>query len=58
MIESGHKWFVCSNGKIYDSYGQHVKHFPDVPEMLERLKQDGYVIAAASRYSDFDDLAS
>ena len=38
-----------SDGEIYDKYGHHVTYFPDVPEILEKLTQEGYVVAAASR---------
>ena len=40
---------LTSNGKIYDMYGKLVKHFPYVPQMLDRLTKEGYVLAAASR---------
>ena len=46
------KFFFCyfpSDGEIYDKYGDHVTFFPDVPEILEKLTQEGYVVAAASR---------
>ena len=43
--------FIVSivTGEIYDKYGDHVTYFPDVPEILENLTQEGYVVAAASR---------
>ena len=39
---------VCS-GVIVDSMGQKVKYYPEVPEILEQLKSEGYLIAIASR---------
>jgi len=37
------------HGNVVDSGGQAVKPFPEVPQLLEKLRQDGYKIAAASR---------
>ncbi|XP_003742124.1 magnesium-dependent phosphatase 1 [Galendromus occidentalis] len=37
------------NGNIFDADGQAVKPFPEVPRLLEKLRQDGYQIGAASR---------
>lgn len=34
---------------MLDAYGQVVKPFPEVPALLEKLRADGYKIAAASR---------
>ena len=52
-MQSSAKKVVCcslhSDGEIYDKYGDHVTYFPDVPEILEKLTQEGYVVAAASR---------
>ncbi|XP_022689161.1 magnesium-dependent phosphatase 1-like [Varroa jacobsoni] len=36
-------------GNVFDSYGQAVKPFPEVPTLLEYLRSEGYQIAAASR---------
>ena len=43
--------FLCrfSDGKVYDRYGQHVKHYPEVPAVLKRLKSEGYLLGVASR---------
>ena len=40
---------VCSDDKIYDRHGQLVKCFPEVPDVLESLQQQGYQLGVASR---------
>ncbi|WAR12134.1 MGDP1-like protein [Mya arenaria] len=37
------------SGEIVDRHGRVVKPFRDVPKVLAKLKQDGYIIAVASR---------
>ena len=39
----------CSEGKVYDGYGQHLKPFPEVPAILEELTEKGIILVAASR---------
>ncbi|XP_041376449.1 magnesium-dependent phosphatase 1-like isoform X2 [Gigantopelta aegis] len=39
------------NGEIVDSAGYHVTVYPDVPQILEKLHAEGYVMAVASRTS-------
>ncbi|CAK9301573.1 unnamed protein product [Gordionus sp. m RMFG-2023] len=41
--------FHKKNGKVYDSCGEELLPYPDVPEILENLSKDGYTLAAASR---------
>ncbi|RZB41652.1 Acid PPase, HAD 2, and/or Hydrolase domain containing protein [Asbolus verrucosus] len=38
-----------SNGTIVDSLGFKVSHYPEVPEVLNDLHKQGYVLAVASR---------
>lgn len=33
-----------------DGTGQKIKPYPDVPEILEELKNEGYTLGIASRY--------
>ncbi|KAF4519076.1 hypothetical protein B566_EDAN001668 [Ephemera danica] len=39
----------CRNGSIVDQRGRKIKHFPEVPALLERLQSEGYELAVASR---------
>ncbi|CAB3364947.1 Hypothetical predicted protein [Cloeon dipterum] len=41
--------FKKQSGKVVDRHGSEIKHFPEVPVLLEKLTSDGYEIAAASR---------
>ncbi|XP_064460331.1 magnesium-dependent phosphatase 1-like isoform X2 [Ornithodoros turicata] len=43
-----------SKGRIVDLHGQKVRVFPDVPEILERLKREQYALGVASRTDDPD----
>lgn len=45
---------VYRNEVLYDRYGKKVTHFPDVPDILERLTNAGIPIAAASRTGEID----
>lgn len=40
----------CRSGEIVDRTGRLVKPYPEVPQILERLKSEGYIISVASRY--------
>ncbi|KAF2896773.1 hypothetical protein ILUMI_09391 [Ignelater luminosus] len=42
------------SGKIADFYGQIVKCYPEVPEVLNKLHQEGYVLAVASRTGEIE----
>jgi len=42
---------MTSNGKIYDSRRQEIKHYPDVPAILRKLHEDGFQLGIASRTS-------
>lgn len=37
-----------------DAHGQTIKHYPEVPEILKFLKDEGIPVAAASRTSEID----
>mgnify|MGYP000063639125 CR=1 FL=1 len=37
------------SGEVVDRHGRIVKHFRDVPKVLQQLQADGYIIAVASR---------
>ncbi|CAG2159388.1 unnamed protein product [Oppiella nova] len=39
------------NGKVVDAYGQKVKYYPEVPEVLQTLSLMGYTLGIASRTS-------
>ncbi|KAK4877335.1 hypothetical protein RN001_009841 [Aquatica leii] len=41
-----------SSGSIVDSTGATVKCYKEVPKVLEKLKQDGYILGVASRTSE------
>ncbi|XP_005091247.1 magnesium-dependent phosphatase 1 [Aplysia californica] len=40
-----------SNGKVYDADKQHVKYYPDVPDILRKLHQEDFKLGIASRTS-------
>jgi len=40
---------MASNSKVYDKHKQHVKFYPDVPEILRKLHEDGFQLGIASR---------
>ncbi|OWF50094.1 magnesium-dependent phosphatase 1-like [Mizuhopecten yessoensis] len=40
-----------SDGKVEDCRGKHVKHYRDVPAILQRLHGEGYKLGIASRTS-------
>jgi len=42
------------NGKVVDRNGREIKHFPEVPALLQRLVAEGFEIAAASRTHEVD----
>lgn len=42
------------SGQIVDSRGRIIKHYEDVPEILEYLKNEGIKIAIASRTVELD----
>ncbi|XP_029634371.1 magnesium-dependent phosphatase 1 isoform X1 [Octopus sinensis] len=41
--------FELRKDKVYDSLGDHVTHFPEVPEVLQSLQNEGYKLGVASR---------
>ncbi|CAL8138306.1 unnamed protein product [Orchesella dallaii] len=41
--------FVMENSKVVDQNGETMTWYPEVPQVLEYLKSEGYAIAAASR---------
>ncbi|XP_060520996.1 magnesium-dependent phosphatase 1-like [Cylas formicarius] len=41
--------FRKQNGKIFDSYGSQVQCYPEVPSVLQDLKEQGYELGIASR---------
>ncbi|KAG1661507.1 Magnesium-dependent phosphatase 1 [Nymphon striatum] len=38
-----------SDNKVYDAKEKEVKYYEDVPKILQRLKDEGYILAVASR---------
>ncbi|KAL1516884.1 hypothetical protein ABEB36_000721 [Hypothenemus hampei] len=44
--------FQKKNNGVVDSYGSKVKYYPEVPEVLRNLKEEGYEIGVASRTSE------
>ena len=50
-------WYY-SGDKVYDRCKHQVKHYPEVPEVLNKLKSLGYELAIASRTSATDDAES
>jgi len=44
--------FKKKNGDIVDSYGSKIKCYPEVPEVLKELKEQGYELGVASRTSE------
>lgn len=38
--------------KIVDSHGHTIRHYPDVPDVLKRLSEEGYELGVASRTSE------
>ncbi|XP_076263938.1 magnesium-dependent phosphatase 1-like [Rhynchophorus ferrugineus] len=46
--------FTKKNGNIVDSYGSKIKYYPEVPEVLRNLTEQGYEIGVASRTSEID----
>ncbi|XP_018580272.1 magnesium-dependent phosphatase 1-like [Anoplophora glabripennis] len=41
-----------SNGQIVDLYESPVTHYPEVPDVLEKLQREGYILGVASRTSE------
>lgn len=40
---------MSNDGTVKDRFGRTVEHYPEVPEVLQRLKSQGYVLGVASR---------
>jgi len=40
---------VNRDGLVYDKYKQRVNYFPEVPQVLAKLKSEGYILGVASR---------
>ncbi|KAJ8927912.1 hypothetical protein NQ314_019542 [Rhamnusium bicolor] len=38
-----------STGEIFDSFGSKIKCYPEVPEVLKNLHDEGYILGVASR---------
>lgn len=43
-----------TDGKVVDRHGSRIKYYPEVPEVLEDLKNQGYSVAVASRTSEIE----
>jgi magnesium-dependent phosphatase 1 len=43
-----------SNGTVVDSFGTTIKHYPEVPEVLDGLHKQGYLLAVASRTGEIE----
>ncbi|XP_035221580.1 magnesium-dependent phosphatase 1-like [Stegodyphus dumicola] len=41
--------FKKENNSVIDGCGKKIKYYPEVPEVLEKLKQEGYILGVASR---------
>ncbi|XP_017769118.1 PREDICTED: magnesium-dependent phosphatase 1-like isoform X2 [Nicrophorus vespilloides] len=43
-----------TSGEVLDAHAQKVKHYPEVPRVLETLKRQGYILGIASRTGEID----